>query len=1078
MSPDGVPPDPGGQPRFKLGDRLRLKADPSRSGYVVEAPRRYPGGYEYLVVIGGREEWYSEEALEATPAANVPRWESRDELLRDILLAKLANPLTDSLYAYRASRTEYQPYQFRPALKFLRSPQQSLLIADEVGLGKTIEAAIIYLELKARLDISRVLVLCPARLTSKWQEELRNRFEEEFDVLDAPKVRQFLDDDLRVTHAVPIRAIASFELLRREEFLDRLTAQNIPLDLLIIDEAHHLRNSDTQTYRLGNVLVNTSDAVLFLTATPLHLGNQDLFNLLNLLAPDEFDNRQLFDEVVRPNRHLNRASQLLAAGKQCEAWDELRKVEQTQLRDRYLHNPYYQDVCARLAGTDGMLTLEERVELQRELAELNTLASVFTRTRKREVEHAAQRAAFTIRVTLTEAERAFYDAVVQHARREARAAGPGAIGFAAIMKERQAASCLAALRQALENASRHRVATSLRVERSPFDVHGTDDEPRIAAATDLLGLARSIGPIDSKFERFREALDKALAEDPSSKALVFSFFRGTLEYLRRQLAQAHYEVGMIHGDVKIEDRRRIIEEFRTRRDFRILLSSEVGAEGLDFQFCDVLVNYDLPWNPMQVEQRIGRLDRFGQEHPRIRIYNFYIEDTIETRIFQRLYDRIELFSHSIGDLEAILGEEITELSRRVLQSDLTPEEEVRLADQAAERIVRRQREEEELERHKDELLGQGRILDQQVDAAVNSGRIISPEEVRALVFTFLEQRFPRTRLIGDEEEPCWILEFDLELAEYLRKFIELHRLHSRTGPKLRAALVERGRLPLTFDSEYARKRANLEFITVRHPLAEAARAHWADLGQTGVPASTVVVSGPPEEAGDGYFFIYVHDVRGVVERVTLEPVIVLESGGLALRTAEQLLRQLQQGGRAPDALPHDQAIFSEAERQAAAHVAQRRDALERDTRRRNEALLAARSTSIRASFQAKIRRAEELLWQVHDPRIRRLREGQIRHLRTRMEQKLQDLERGRNVTVSSRLIAGGRIRVEPAGERTAPALPIVVRPPSDALSLERERRVSEPAITGPSSPPTPEKKTDRRSAASLLQRLLNWLRRG
>src|SRR5207237_4338739 len=120
---------------------------------------------------------------------------------------------------------------------------------------------------------------------------------------------------------------------------------------------------------------------------------------------------------------------------------------------------------------------------------------------------------------------------------------------------------------------------------------------------------------------------------------------------------------MSHGGVPLEERRRIIEEFRTDPGRRVLLSSEVGAEGLDFQFCDILVNYDLPWNPMQIEQRIGRLDRFGQQHPRIRIYNFVLEDTVETRIFERLYARIELFQHSIGDLEAILGDVISEISR-------------------------------------------------------------------------------------------------------------------------------------------------------------------------------------------------------------------------------------------------------------------------------------------------------------------------------------------------------------------------------------------------------------------------------
>jgi SNF2 family DNA or RNA helicase len=161
----------------------------------------------------------------------------------------------------------------------------------------------------------------------------------------------------------------------------------------------------------------------------------------------------------------------------------------------------------------------------------------------------------------------------------------------------------------------------------------------------------------------------------------------------------------------------------------------VDAEGIDFQFCDILVNYDLPWNPMQVEQPIGRLDCFGQEHERIRIYNLYIEDTIETRIFQRLYDRIRIFEQSIGEFEDILGEEISKLSRDVLQKNLTPAEQERLAEQAAARIIRARQEAEHLEREKDNLLGQDRIFDQEVIDTIESGHVISPEELQALVST-------------------------------------------------------------------------------------------------------------------------------------------------------------------------------------------------------------------------------------------------------------------------------------------------------------------------------------------------------
>lgn len=206
-------------PAFAPGDRIRLKFDPQRRGAVVGTPRAHGDSFEYEVSINGDVAWYSESQLERIDGSIQPRWVRRDELIREVTLAKLRRPLSDALYAYQASRTSFEPYQFRPALKFLRSNSQRLLIADEVGLGKTIEASIIYLELKARLDISRVLVLCPSRLTVKWQDELRNRFEEEFDILDAQKTRQLIADYRRLGDGLAFRRIASYESLRGASLL-------------------------------------------------------------------------------------------------------------------------------------------------------------------------------------------------------------------------------------------------------------------------------------------------------------------------------------------------------------------------------------------------------------------------------------------------------------------------------------------------------------------------------------------------------------------------------------------------------------------------------------------------------------------------------------------------------------------------------------------------------------------------------------------------------------------------------------------------------------------------------------------
>ncbi len=1001
--------------RFQRGDKVRLRADPRRRGVITDGPREHGYGIEYEVALGETEEWFAADLLEMVPPSDRPRWVRQDDLLMAITLAKLRYPLTDALYSYRASRTDFQAYQFRPAIKFLHNPNQRLLIADEVGLGKTIEAAIIYLELKARTDIRRVLVLCPSRLTGKWRDELRNRFDEEFRILDRSGTRFLLDDIQRFGDGVSFKAIAPFETLRSPRFVERLLDARIPLDLLIVDEAHYLRNEDTKTYKVGEILVSTADAVIFLTATPLHLKRRDLFNLINLLIPEDFPDAALFEEQMRPNAAIYRAMRHVQAGELREAAAALRQVETTALAGRYRTDPTYRETLQRLndlAGNPEACTVKEWVDLQWKLTELHTLSRILTRTRKREIQDAAKRAPYSICVSLSPEEREFYEAVLANARETAFRRGAGALGFS-IMRERQAASCLAAFRRQLEERTS---SISRDIEVSPYVLFADE---LISQAGDnqaplpdrLLTLSRRIGEKDSKFETFFRTLKEALDETPDSKVLVFSFFKGTLKYLHERLSDLGLPAAMIHGDISIPERRQIIDRFRENDQLRILLSSEVGAEGLDFQFCDILVNYDLPWNPMQVEQRIGRLDRYGQKHPRIRIYNFFLDDTIETRILLRLYERLDVFRQSIGELEEILGEEIRELSKQVIQRKLTPREEEELANQALVRLEMRARMETEVDQHRDEFLGLSELFDQRVVQTIQRGNVITGNEVRALVRNFLKAEFPNARLEFDHEEPCATIEIDAALANHLWKFLDPKR--TSITERFQNALTSHGRLAVTFDDQLARERPALEFITIRHPLAQAAVQYWMEQTPEGFPCSNVEIKGPAEEAGDGHFFIYLVNVRGASPLVTLEPMIILENGRIAQGSADSLVRSLQDSAPVPRDIVRNDAAFAAARARADDNIAYHRKNVETRMRERNAVLLEARKAAVRGSYMAKIASAEKQLAVADDARIRRMREAQIRHLQARMEAKLEELARGQDVAVSSTLLAGGRIRIVP-----------------------------------------------------------------
>lgn len=999
-------------PLFAKGDTVRIRADPSLRGVITDGPRSQNSHWEYAVFASDQVRWFTESQLVQWDRQLQPNWATNhDELLVRLLQSKLEHPLTDALYSYRASRTEFEAYQFRPALKFLRNGGRGILIADEVGLGKTIEAAIIYLELKARTDANRVLVLCPSRLCKKWHDELLNRFEEDFEVLSTKRIRD-LFEQFRRGHMREIRAIASIEAMRSPEIYGTWTELGIPLDLLIVDEAHHLRNEGTRQYHLGVALSQASDATVFLSATPLHLKQRDLFNLLNLLAPDEFDDHQLFADQIEPNQYINAAMQFVSSGRFNEAFKMLRRVESTALRDRYLRNPYYEDALRRLqqASVGRHSSRSEVIEIQQNLGELNTLTGILSRTRKREMTAAPLRSASTVLVTLNPRERALYDAILNRVQTTVRASSGRTPGFGAIMEERQAASCLPAVAaKFLELTRRGRV--DFEVEESQFELAEHDEASQPSPSQLILEAAFELDESDSKLAKLMEILAHVVEEGPESKVLLFSYFRGTLAYLTEQLKLRGLRPLVIHGEVKLPDRYRIIDEFKSNPDHQILLSSEVGAEGLDFQFCNVLVNYDLPWNPMQVEQRIGRLDRFGQKHDKIRIYNFYIEDTIETRIFQRLYDRIDLFQRSIGDLEAILGEEIKELTQKILTRELDPHEQERLAEEAANRILRRKAAEEELDRNKDALLGQGAILDQRIMNALESGRFISGNEVRALVFSFLNECFHATRVIREGNEPCAVIEMDPTLLVHLSRTIERENLRARVSSALNDALSGLRRLRVTFDNDMARQSQELDFVTISHPLAVAARNHWKDKQPQGLPCGRATIKGPRAEVGLGAYYLYEIDVRAVNGDVKLEPVVILDDGRVAIETAQNLLSELQQPQNLDQLPESDTDVVLRLLQKADAIIAQKRTQLEVTARRRNDAALIAREAALRNSFSAKIGRAVRLRNSATDERIRRMFASQAIRLETAMDAKLEELDQLREVGVSSRLVLGGRVKV-------------------------------------------------------------------
>jgi ATP-dependent helicase HepA len=1012
-------------PLFSKYDMVRLKREETKSGIVWKEPIRSDKGWQYEVFFSADDIRY---IIESDLKVSVDQTTDKDgeiykgdinDLKRNLLLVKLKQPLADHLYGLYGSRTKFEVYQFKPALKFLNNPEQRILIADEVGLGKTIEAGIIYLELQARLELQRVLIICPPALQYKWQDEMRSRFDEDFTILDREKLDRFFNDYERIGENTNIRGIITLHRARRAEITEKIAELGIQFDLVIIDEAHHMRNPTTLSNNLGSVLSDNSDAMLLLTATPLHLGNQDLFYLLQLLSPGEFDNLEAFGKRIEPNRHINKASQILGTLDNKSALAELRKIERTTGGRRFVRNPYYQEVIDILKKNN--LPKEQLVKAQRHLLELNTLAHIFTRTRKREVvTNAPMRVAHTLKVNFNSDEREFYEGVIKYVRDQYQISTGGLpSGWVTIMRERQTASCIPAVHDYFRDDYKDKyiptsedISSATEILADEFDnaLHTIKQRIPKKSLENLIEFGGKAKVIDSKFDVFQHALREILEDYPESKVLVFSFFRGTLEYLYKKLIRLGYKVVMIHGGVKMDERNRYVENFRENPNIQILLSSEVGSEGLDFQFCNTLFNYDLPWNPMKVEQRIGRLDRFGQKHDKINIYNLVIENSIEERIFLRLYERIGIFKEFIGDLEAILGDEIRGLQKSLFSTKLSPAQEKQLAEQAANNIIRRKLEQDDFEKHRLQFMGQDAIFSDEIRDAIEKGKYISETEIQALVNTFVNKKFSRTYFEDDEEDSTSCLYIGDDFKQYIKSFIYRTQASNPSAQLFLQRIANGKMISTTFRADIAFERKLVEFLTLRHPLTQAAIKYWNDQPMDTLPVYEISIEVANGASGEFYFFIFIFKYEGIQNQSQIISVVV-SSGNLTIdeKLSNTFMRLLQKAfpTKANSQNGFNKHILGKTNEVAIQYIAEKRDEKDNELQRSNDAMINSRISALEQSFEIKNNQVEGYLRSATDNRIIRMRKAQLRNLEAKYQTKIDDLENLREVSVSYSLEMAG-----------------------------------------------------------------------
>lgn len=888
---------------FIVGAPVVRKSNPTVIG-VISAIRGSGDATEYQVMFmdTGFGTYYADQLLlaNATPErCNV----SIDELKILLTAQQLCNPTNDQLYSLNAARVDFVPYQFRPALKMIHSERPRILVADSVGVGKTIEAGLILRELQARdEDFESVLIICPKPLVAehKWRSEMK-RFDENFTELDGASLREAINEcdkdgawPAALRKTVLPYSLMTKELLngkgRQKGLLD--LEEPIHFDLVIIDEAHHIRHSDTGAYKVARYFTDNADAVVMLTATPVQTDDDDLYTLLNTLRPDVILDKKTFKEMQEPNAEINAAARLIrhqAENWRSEAADHLSCAAQTSWgRSVIEDNPTYKKVMEQLKGAQP-LDRTARVGILQDVESLHSFAGMINRTRRQDIQNDfCVRRPQSISVHFTPEQQELYDALMEfeaHALSYLHNNVPLEFMMSTLM--RQASSCIFGLAPLLKGMVSRRLGDIL------SDYCGEDGNITVSdlenikmgqleaefrtMAKRVIELSENLPQTDEKLDRLLEVVENKSHQE-NNKIILFSSFRHTLRYVERHLMEKGYRVAQINGSVKDEERLALRQRFELPAEnenaLDILLFTEVGCEGLDYQFCDFMINYDLPWNPMAIEQRIGRIDRRGQKSDTVIICNLVTEGTIDAKIYHRCLERIGIFESSIGECAGILGDMTQQINKAVFDPSLTQQEREEKIEKIADNEVSRANEMKKLEDESKELFGidiSGYVLDRSVTEAENPW--IGERYIQALVTEYFNRVLGEKKNYIQGEGIHKVLTLSGENRAILKKALRSSNMKKSAMYNQWIAYLKGSdtRISVTFDQEEASRDRNAIFFTAVHPLVKMAAAELHKKNEVYIEL-LVDKEDYPVPCGDYPFLIEERKIIGMRKEVKIVPI--------------------------------------------------------------------------------------------------------------------------------------------------------------------------------------------------------------
>ena len=887
-----IEPDDGSYCDSEIQERslIYLVGNPSVKGIVMSISNM-GDTTKYEVFVDGNFKTYYSGQIAPVVEKESYHWLDLNTFKSYLTAYQINNPSNKDLYSLNSARIDFVPYQFRPALKLIHADEPRILIADSVGVGKTIEAGLIIKELQARNDLENILIVCPKPLVTerKWELEMK-RFDEDFVPVSGPELRQIISDTDR-DGEWPLRynkVIVPYSILdsRTYEGEENKRGKSFGLkdldpsphfDLVIIDEAHHIRNGSMEKekafeYKCVKYFCDNADAVVMLTATPLQTSSDDLFTLLNMLRPDVVIDKETFSLMSKPNEYIARTSSILRHTDdnwKDDALNQLLHVRETQWGENVIaENPLYKSVVQTL--TKDEISREERVNLITDVENLHSFNFMLNRTRRKDIQDFCIRRSYTLAVDFTPEQLELHNELLAF-EQEALLKLHGDIRLIPFMMstiKRQAASCIFGLAPHIRSLIDRRF---IQLEEEQIDdVHEFKFDGESAGALEklaekLLEKADNLPEEDPKFDQMMTAISEKQKLE-NNKIIIFSTFKYTLGYLKNKLEQEGLRVEQVDGSVKDSLRQEFRTRFQLPKDNKdaidILLFTEVGSEGLDYQFCDMMINYDLPWNPMKIEQRIGRIDRRGQESEAVSIYNVITDGTVDADIYYRCLMRIGIFESSIGECDEILGEIATQIDQIAVNPKLTDEERKIKLEQMADNETRKIQELNKLEDEEKEFFGfdlSEYTTTKEIHNAENPW--ISQRYLQIMIEQYLDSRLGEgTYILGEDE------------VKHLRlssKDRDLLREDFRSLPVSRNAVRRswdfylKGNAPMhkiTFDAEAAEKNRDAFFITSMHPLAKQAAKHYQSNETAYI---TVKYASDDLEKGRYQFSIYAWNYVGI-----------------------------------------------------------------------------------------------------------------------------------------------------------------------------------------------------------------------